>query len=95
MIQTFSAGTELLTSEAQNLVLAADALQYSVDSIRAETMAIADGWSGPVVAAWPSLWDRRLSAWAEAIAAIREAADHVASIAADYAATAVGAATIF
>ncbi len=95
MNQTFSEGTELLTSEARNLVLAADALQYAVDSIRAETMAIVDGWSGLVVTAWLPLWDQRLSAWAEAIAALREAADHVASLAADYADTAVGAAAFF
>ncbi len=95
MIQSFSVGTELLASEAQNLVLAADALQYAVDSIDAETMAIGDGWSGPVVTAWLPLWDQRLSAWAEMIAAIREAADHVATLAADYAATAAGAAAFF
>ena len=56
--------------------------------IRAETMAIADGWAGVVVATWLPLWDQRLSAWAEVIAAIREAADHVAAHAADYAANA-------
>ncbi|WP_137876356.1 hypothetical protein [Rhodococcus sp. Q] len=95
MIQTLSAGPELLTSEAQNPVLAADALQYAVDSINSETTAIADGWSGPAVAAWLSLWDQRLSAWAEVIATTREAADHVATLAADYAATAAGAAAFF
>ena len=58
-------------------------------------MAIADGWSGPIVAAWLPQWDQQLSAWAEVIAAIREAADHMASLAADYAATAAGAAAFF
>jgi uncharacterized protein YukE len=95
VIQTLSAGTELLTSEAQNLVRAADALQYAVDSINSETTAIADDWPGPVVAAWLSLWDQRLSAWTEMIATTREAADQAATLAADYAATAAGAAAFF
>ncbi|CRK50431.1 hypothetical protein RHCRD62_110111 [Rhodococcus sp. RD6.2] len=95
MAQSFSAGAELLTGEAQNLVRAADALQYAVGSVDAETTAIAHGRSGPPLEVWLSLWDQRLSAWTEVIAGIREAADRVASIAASYADTAASAAAFF
>lgn len=95
MAQSFSAGAELLTGEAQSLVRAADALQYAVDSIDADTTAIAHGRSGPPLEVWLSLWDQRLSAWTEVIAGIREAANRVASIAAAYADTSVGVTMIF